>query len=1392
MAIQIGKYKRPGIFIEEFDNSIITSPTVTGITTFVAGFSRKGPVNTPVLVQTLADLERIFGSLDRNLERKGSYLYRTVAKLLESNPVFVMNLLSTSDTLDLLEYKSVSTRTDKTNDIVREKAYRRFFDTTGFWKKDPESFINLATNDPGDDDRLLHFTNMSDKYITIFAFKTKLTGYNRPLLDFYGTAEKVPAYVNQLDFASDYMIDLIVVAGNWTNYSQLAVDNRWSQYFTTEGIDKNKLRDFTSDRGVTTLAYYEGLSLIPFFRDANGRNIFIETIVNNDTDRTGLFCAFNMDKFEKDFPSIMVDLTGNNLVVSEGLVNNGQTTIDFLSYNANLIELKGYEVTPLDIPGGEFGQNVFAMGASLSEVRQTWGGEDRSAFFSEEYINGVEFATSSVVASTSSITFGYDLLDPINIISGETSSYAYIVTSANKVLVNSGTGPALFTYSIAASSFPNNSVTASYTSVAYVSATTGDITVANGIAAGIAPSPSSGSDLIMNYFTYQVYQGQIITSSLAITDVGIKFAEDPSPLTFTFSLLPATNSSSVSFLYNGATISTATSSTNNLAVFITEIESSIVGATTSFTIGTSSTTITISVPGTLDQYNGNTVQLALTQGTGTIAVNPTTALTFTGGVGEGFNELVVGVDYTVTPVSPGIIDLTFLNTSSAANTKDYSMYRKIRLWSQLRNLFESSDLVKATMLKDLSTQEKFSLANATLVSQVSATSQNKSLRINLGLTTTPQYILDGNIVIYKIDNELTLGTLGLETKTTIAAPTASGVVAKYSQFYQDYYNGQINTGDYFHGNLVDPFSPVRLVFQNEGTFSYVIVDPGTNIDDTRQIYAPSSTSNLYPIQLQASTVAVTSLVDPISGTYYAGSYDIFQTDGIDLVNENLASIKFVWDFDKKHYLKMYNDSSENLFVSFVDSTLETSEAIDLDNDAQFQVWSNKRNYKQTVEIEEPTGYTPVANKILIKGSRYTEVKVGDYLEAFVENPPTNPEEKPRNLTRILTKRSYAADTTLVEITCDGPIEKYNINGDKQTLRYTSIDDYVSTYKGISLKGFRVREASMPDGTEARQNSILNLIAKGTSLAKALTNKEAIDFRYVVDSFGLGLIERSKQQLVDLCGDRLDCFGFLNMPSMKTFKNSTSPTFVNSEGVLQTSFIATGGNPESSPAFLYSFGDGRGVSSVGYFTPYLTVNDNGRPADVPPAMFVANAYLRKLNSGASSILPWTIVAGVTNGRITNIAGIEQNFSLEDIENLNGAQMNPIVFKRNRGYVIETENTAQTLYKSALSYIHVREVLIELERELSAMLLDFQWRFNTSEVRTEIKLRADAICERYVNRNGLYNYFNKCDEENNTADIIDNQIGVLDTYVEPIKGMAIIVNNITILRTGAISAGGFITV
>jgi len=102
-SVIISNYKRPGIFINEYDNSVIASQTSQGITNLVIGVSKTGPINTPVLIQTTQDLQNIFGGIDRTLERKGSYFQRTIAQMLLSSPVYAINLLETDPTLDQLE-----------------------------------------------------------------------------------------------------------------------------------------------------------------------------------------------------------------------------------------------------------------------------------------------------------------------------------------------------------------------------------------------------------------------------------------------------------------------------------------------------------------------------------------------------------------------------------------------------------------------------------------------------------------------------------------------------------------------------------------------------------------------------------------------------------------------------------------------------------------------------------------------------------------------------------------------------------------------------------------------------------------------------------------------------------------------------------------------------------------------------------------------------------------------------------------------------------------------------------------------------------------------------------------------------------------------------------------
>lgn len=1293
MAIQIGKYKRPGIFIEEFDQSVITSPTFDGITNLVIGSSKKGPFNTPIRLTNIGDLEAIFGSLDRGLERKGSFFHRTVSKMLEISPVFAMNLLLTDDNLDIIEYKSLSSSAGYNNDILREGPYRRFFDTTGFWKRDTEAFINLTKNNTGYSERAFNITNLSDKPVTVFVFKSTLTGFDRTLLEWYGSAEKMPPYVNQQDFASDYMVDVVVVGGDWSNYQELAVDPRWSAYFNSSGLRKEKVRDFANDRNITLLAYYEGLSLIPYFRDLNGRNIFIETTINRDTDKTGLFCAFNNDLVEADYYNGMLDLLGNTIV------GQNETDIDFLSYKETIAEEIEMTAVPLDLPGnvtalfGTFSDGIHAFdsgsGPEISGYIQSF---ERTGWFAEGFVYGV--TASGMTGGSASLTIEYAVGPNAYAVIGDT----YVALSGTTSLT------------ISSSDYSVSATTASYTS-AFVLESTGEIVLVNSLTPNVNPSVTT-SDIVLGYVDFDVVNGEIVYSSATVTNV------------------------------------------------------------------------------TVD--------------------------------GLGFVNITFGTasnNYYVEDLGSGSIKVEFYGTNTQQSVTNYEQYRLFKMFNRLVNLIDNPNKDNMAMLLNNSAMLKVSLSDVTITDIVTNTSLNKSFTLNTGLTSLELTdVLGGLLVFYTKDNEFILGSDSVITKNTVATAT-EGVVAKYSKLYTRYYDGIINTGDFFYPNrlYVDAAdntnttllgTTVEISFRDGedaagvtssyAGYDYVIfgsTDPsfGTLVDLQlfEKIMVPGSTNNKGAFTITGNSNPQTvandlGFISPTLGVYYF-AYQVSE----EVVSEDLTDINLVYNYSKKHYLKMYLENDGDLLVEFKDELLDATEPVNIEANNTFYIQSSKSNFKQSIEIELPSGYVQVPNKILIDATRYTEVKVGDFLEAYVDEAEIEAGEVARKLTRILSKRQYSGDSSLTEISCDARIKKYDFGGDLQTMRYVSVDNYATTYKAIPLKGFRVRQASLPDGSESRQNSILNLVAKGTPLFKALTNKEAFDFRYLIDSYGLGLTERSKQQLVDICGDRKDAFGFINMPSLRSFKNSTSPSFVNSEGVLQVEYIASGGDPESNPAFLYSFGEGEGTTCVGYFTPYVTVNDNGRPLEMPPASYVATTYMRKHISNVTNVTPWTIAAGVNNGRITNISGLEMDFTPSDIEFLNQAQMNPIVFKRNRGYVIETENTGQTLYRSALSFIHVREVLIELERELSRMLLEYQWRFNTPDVRAEIKLRADVICETYVSKNGLYNFFNKMDEENNTPDIIDNQIGVLDTYVEPIKGMGIIVNNITILRTGAISAGGFIT-
>ena len=320
------------------------------------------------------------------------------------------------------------------------------------------------------------------------------------------------------------------------------------------------------------------------------------------------------------------------------------------------------------------------------------------------------------------------------------------------------------------------------------------------------------------------------------------------------------------------------------------------------------------------------------------------------------------------------------------------------------------------------------------------------------------------------------------------------------------------------------------------------------------------------------------------------------------------------------------------------------------------------------------------------------------------------------------------------------------------------------------------------------SNYLSVLTGGNGLYDALIDKDIIDFRYVVDtftSFSDGKIE-TKRNLAQLAKDRENAAAILNAPTVADFKASFDPSFRDANGTFKTQYIKTGGNLDQNPTFLYNLPSiAEGANYAFYYAPGLVVNDNGKDVIVPPAAYVANNYIDKYTNA----LPWSIVAGPRRGVVSgaNVKGAEYSFDKNDRDILEPFGINPIVFQRGVGLTILGNKTAQQSIKSALSSAHVREVLIYIQDGMANILKDYVFEFNTVQTRLEIKTLADSFMESVKQDGGVYEFRNIMDQTNNTNEVIDNNMGIIYTYVEPVKGLEIVVHRTTILNTGEIQSG-----
>ena len=351
-----------------------------------------------------------------------------------------------------------------------------------------------------------------------------------------------------------------------------------------------------------------------------------------------------------------------------------------------------------------------------------------------------------------------------------------------------------------------------------------------------------------------------------------------------------------------------------------------------------------------------------------------------------------------------------------------------------------------------------------------------------------------------------------------------------------------------------------------------------------------------------------------------------------------------------------------------------------------------------------------------------------------------------------------------------------------------LNQEIGTMEPVYLKGYTY-EHPKPDGVGQRaklewQNFQLSALTEYKGLRIGLLNKSEIDFRYVIDGFETYVDAGAKKVLSYLAKQKQNAFAILNFPSVKTFVKCPYSSFTDAKGVFNVQYVVDGFNKKKAHTTAFSLpSNDEGASFAAFYTP-LKLSDGTIDSVVPSAGLVSNLFMEKYNSR----LPYEIVAGPNYGAmsVSGLVGPDYNYSGDELNIIEPFGVNCMVYRPSFGTFINANQTAKQTPKSALSSVNVRELVIYIMDEVEKILQSYQWEFNNQTVRNKIKDRADSICARVQANGGIQAYLNVMDDSNNTPDIIDNEMAILSTHIEPGRGMGKMVHELTLYRTGQMNS------
>lgn len=245
-------------------------------------------------------------------------------------------------------------------------------------------------------------------------------------------------------------------------------------------------------------------------------------------------------------------------------------------------------------------------------------------------------------------------------------------------------------------------------------------------------------------------------------------------------------------------------------------------------------------------------------------------------------------------------------------------------------------------------------------------------------------------------------------------------------------------------------------------------------------------------------------------------------------------------------------------------------------------------------------------------------------------------------------------------------------------------------------------------------------------------------------------------VVDMCEARGDCFYI-----MDSYVDDGNPT---------------SGQVDQAVAFAAEYD----TSYAAHYYPWVKILDafTNKIITVPPSVVLPAIYAANDKVAAE----WFAVAGLNRGGITDAVQVTDRTTHEERDQLYEGKVNPIASFPGQGIVVWGQKTLQNA-DSALNRINVRRLMIAIKKFFASTSKFLVFEQNVASTRNKFLSIVNPYLEGVQQRSGLYAFFVKMDETNNTPDIIDQNILYGQIYLKPTKTAEFIILDFNILPTGA---------